>query len=135
MADPLTSAAFQLIVIAASTSIGQRSTSVKAAQRHRSCFIQICFRNTGTGKGEKGFHGTFNGIRGMLIHHLLIRYEEILMSRLQLTRIGVAWSPFLTLSPLCHVIISFGGVWRGKPVATLNHTSLDINELIKQYLT
>lgn len=43
-------------------------------------------------------------------------------------------SPCSTLLLLGHIIVSFGDICRGQPMATPHHTSFEINELIKQYL-
>lgn len=71
----------------------------------------------------------------MLIYHWSICYEEDCNESLfpyQEEWICVACSPCPTL--LGHITVSFGDIWRGKPVATSSHSSFDINELIKQYL-
>lgn len=73
----------------------------------------------------------------MLIYRQSIGYEEDSNEPLSGLPRGVGLCcllPMPHLPLLGHVIVSFGDVWRGQPVATPSHTSFGINKLIKQYL-
>lgn len=72
----------------------------------------------------------------MLIYDRSIGHEEDSNEPLsgQEEWICAACSPCSTLLLLGHIIVSFGDICRGQPMATPHHTSFEINELIKQYL-